>query len=580
MAATHPVNHDATGYSGERMVEAHRFFSEQAREWLGLNEENGVHARAVAIETVARELLQMVIIDLGADENAQEIFETLNARGAQLTAADLIKNFVFQRLLEAGANVENIYEKCWKDFESGFWETEISLGRFRYPRSSIFLNHFLISRTGEEIVAREVFHRFKSFADHEASLPMEEMLVQISRLSQIYRGFVSAAETKAGNIDRLGLFVYRTGVLESEVFKPLLLWLLDPDEASISPDQFNKSLDAIESWMVRRMLIRSTTKNYNKIVAELVTLLRQSDRKVAGDIIETNLREQTADSSYWPDDTEIRRELETLIAYRGLRRGRLRMVLEAIEDHLRGFKGERQGLGDERVVRGKYHIEHVMPRKWANNWPLNNGIREEERDGLIDSIGNLTLLTNKLNTKVSNGPWLGINGKRSGLEDHDVLMLNREIVKSAPNQWTEESIRSRTSALSEIIISIWPVPAGHRSPYIPLKRRHRKKIRILDLIAAGVLQPGITLVPRSKKFSDRRATLLPDGTIEVDGKTYTSPSDAASKMVGHQINGWWFFLVDPVSRRPLRQVRRDYIDQLTIDTDDDETDDDEVDGEE
>jgi hypothetical protein len=44
-----------------------------------------------------RELIQMVVIDLAADENAKEIFETLNAGGAQVTAADLIKNFVFQR---------------------------------------------------------------------------------------------------------------------------------------------------------------------------------------------------------------------------------------------------------------------------------------------------------------------------------------------------------------------------------------------------------------------------------------------------------------------------------------------------
>ena len=68
-------------------------------------------ARAAAIETVVRELLQIVVIDLAADENAQEIFETLNARGAQLTAADLIKNFVFQRLLETGTNVEDAYQE-------------------------------------------------------------------------------------------------------------------------------------------------------------------------------------------------------------------------------------------------------------------------------------------------------------------------------------------------------------------------------------------------------------------------------------------------------------------------------------
>lgn len=580
MAAPPPVDHSATGHSGERIVEAHRFFSDQAREWLALQNEKGVQDRAVAIETVARELLQMVLIDLNADENAQEIFETLNARGAQLTAADLIKNFVFQRLLEAGANVEDIYEKHWKDFETGFWETELNLGRLRYPRSSIFLNHFLISRTGEEIVAREVFHRFKSFADHDAGLAIEDLLVQIHNLSRVYRKFVSSAETLSGNIDRLGLFVYRTGVLESEVFKPLLLWLLEPGEPPIPHAQFIKALDVIEGWMVRRMLVRATTKNYTKIVADLITLLRQSDRQVAGDVIEKNLKEQTAGSSYWPDDAEIREEIETLLAYRRLRRGRLRMILEAIEDHLRGFKNGKSGMGDERVVRGKFAIEHVMPRKWATNWPLNEGIREDERDGLIDSLGNLALLTGKLNSKVSNGPWLGTDGKRSGLEGHDVLMLNRDLVKRAPERWTEESIRTRTGELSDIIISIWPVPEGHRSPYIAVKPRRRKKVRIPDLIAAGVLQPGIMLVPRSKTFSDRVVTLLADGRIEVDGIAFESPSDAATQMAGHKRNGWQFFLVDPVSRRSLRQVRRDYVEQLTIDTEDDETDDDEDDGEE
>ena len=91
MAATPPVDYDAVGFADERMVQAHRFFSEQAREWLSSEGTEQIGARADAIETVVRDLLQMVVIDLNADENAQEIFETLNARGAQLTAADLIK---------------------------------------------------------------------------------------------------------------------------------------------------------------------------------------------------------------------------------------------------------------------------------------------------------------------------------------------------------------------------------------------------------------------------------------------------------------------------------------------------------
>jgi hypothetical protein len=105
-------------------------------------------------------------------------------------------------------------------------------------------------------------------------------------------------------------------------------------------------------------------------------------------------------------------------------------------------------------------------------------------------------------------------------------MLNRDLLRKGAEQWTDELIRMRTREMTEIVISIWPVPIGHKSPYVIGTPRRRKKVRIPDLIGAGVLQPGITLFPRSKKFEERIATLLADGTIEVDGKAFTSPSDA------------------------------------------------------
>lgn len=60
MGAAPPVNHDAVAHRGERMVEAHRFFSEQARDWLRIGGDQALGARAVAIETVVRDLLQIV----------------------------------------------------------------------------------------------------------------------------------------------------------------------------------------------------------------------------------------------------------------------------------------------------------------------------------------------------------------------------------------------------------------------------------------------------------------------------------------------------------------------------------------
>ncbi len=578
MGATPPVDYDAIGYRDERMTEAHRYFGEQAREWLGRQGPGAVEARAAALETTVRELLQMVVIDLTIDENAQEIFETLNARGAQLTAADLIKNFIFQRLLEKGTDVEDAYQKYWKEFETGFWETEISVGRFLYPRSSIFLNHWLIASTGQEVVAREIFDRFKRFADHESGLPMTTIIAQVHHASRVYRDFISAATTYTGPIDRLGLFGYRTGVLESEVIKPLVLCLLDPELPKIPEPQLTKALKVIESWMVHRMLVRATTKNYNQVVAELIALLRQPDRVAAGDITESYLAGQASGSRYWPDDAELRAELADLLAYRRLGRGRLRMILEAIEDDLRGWKEGQSGLGDERVPRGKFTIEHVMPRKWHIHWSLDNpGADEAERDRILHTLGNLTLLTRKLNSKVSHAPWIGTPGKRDGLEEHDVLLMNREILKTAPTQWTDEAIRTRTRQMAEIIIRIWPVPPNHRSGYQPDKPRARKKVRLADLINGGALTPGILLFPRRKKFTDRVATLLPDGRLEVGGVLFESPSKAATEIAGKPTNGWWFFLVDQASRRSLRNVRRDYVDAMAVDAEDDEPDDDDDD---
>ena len=198
---------------------------------------------------------------------------------------------------------------------------------------------------------------------------------------------------------------------------------------------------------------------------------------------------------------------------------------------------------------------------------------EADRDRIIHSLGNLTLLTGKLNSKVSNGPWLGTEGKRSGLEAHDVLVLNRELLKKAVEQWTDDSIRLRTQELAGVIAQIWPVPPNHRSSVTSVQPRLHKKIDLSDLINGGALQPGMSLFPRRKKYSHKVATLLPDGQVEIDGVAFSSASDAANVIVG-KTNGWWFFLTDQASRQSLQRVRRDYVNAMAVDVEEDEADDD------
>jgi hypothetical protein len=250
------------------------------------------------------------------------------------------------------------------------------------------------------------------------------------------------------------------------------------------------------------------------------------------------------------------------------------MVLEAIEDHLRGWQGDRVGLGDERAARGKYVIEHVMPRKWATHWPLHDPAQgDAEREALLHTIGNLTLLTSKLNAKVSNGPWLTPAGKRHGLEAHDVLFLNRNLLKQAGDQWTDAGIRKRSEELANYIVEIWPAPSGHRSGFSQQSTRPSHRVDLSDLLSAGCVHAGMTLHPRRKKLADRVATLLPDGRLDVAGVIYASPSEAAKAVAGGTINGWWFFFVDPQSRKTLKDVRREYFESIAAEPDDDDDDD-------
>jgi hypothetical protein len=568
MSAEPPVKYESLSDHDARLVKAHRFFAEQARVWLQEDGSEEVLARAEKLEHAVRELLQLVVIDLNVDENAQEIFETLNARGAQLTAADLIKNFIFQRLMEEGVDVEAAYERHWKDFETGFWETEVNFGRLKYSRSSIFLNHLLISRTGQEIVAREVFSRFKTYADFDITVPMSSLLQELARAAKIYRSFIEGA-TASNPIDRLQLFAYRTGTLESEVFKPIILWLLDPELDPISDEQVAKTLDVIESWLVRRMLVRAQTKAYNQTAAELVAHLRKGDRMTAGELTETFFAAQTSSSRYWPDDKEVAVELTNLPAYLRLRRGRLRMVLEAIEDFRRGWRDGTEGLGGERVARGKYHIEHVMPRSWKEHWPLLPGT-PEERDRIVHTLGNLTLLTSKLNSKVSNSAW---QSKRSELQKHDVLKVNSLLLVAADDSWNDAKIRVRTQDMTEAILTIWPVPEGHTSAFGNAEERPKQRVNLSDLIGAGLLEPGTTLYAR-KAYDYHPATVLSDGRIDLDGEIFESPSGAAKSVTGSSVNGWWFWKLDTTGSRSLNNLFNDYVDQTAADVDEDSSDED------
>ena len=567
MAAETTVDYDKLTFKSDRLPQAHKFFSKQIRDWLEAGESKQKSARADALELTARELLQVVVIDLAADENAQEIFETLNARGSQLSAADLIKNFIFQRLLLEGADTELAYEQHWKQFETAFWEKEVSVGRFKYPRAAVFLNHFLIARTGEMIGTQEVFSRFKRFATHESGLGMRDLLRQVHRAAAVYEKFTLGAEKTEGNVTPLELFAYRMEVLDTDSVKPLVLVLLDPELPPINDAELAKALRTIESFLIRRMVLSATTKNYNAFLTLLVSEVRSRGRDSAGTVIEEILRSQTAESRYWPDDEQVSTEIASMPLFR--KRSRARMILEAIEDHRRGQTYESKGsTGEQRVVRGKLTLEHVLPQAWEANWPLREGESREVRQGHIHVLGNLTLLTQKLNSTVSNGAWRGTNGKARALSEQSTLLLNRDLTEHVDEPWTIERIAERTRMLKDAFIEIWPAPKNHKVIVAADGSGRKKPISISDLISAGMLSPGSILTSAWTSIPSRTATVLSDGNIEVDdGKTFGSLSAAGRHVTNMKaVGGWHFWKIGSGDdAKLLDQLRSEFRDRFQID---------------
>lgn len=563
MAAPAPVDYGQLKHKASRMAKAHQFFGERCRTWLNEQGPDHVTSRADAIERSARELLQVVVIDLTANENAQEIFETLNARGAVLTAADLIKNFVFQRLLEQGANVEQAYDNYWKQFETAFWEQEVSVGRVIHQRSSVFLNHWLVAQTGEEVLAREVFSSFKTYADFQSKKSMTELLQEIHRAAGIYREFTEKGEQLDGPLDRVGLFAYRVKTLESEVVKPVLLILLDHPLGALPPLQLETALDVLESWLARRMLVRATAKSYNKFMADVVAMVRNTPPQLVGEAMRGHFASQNAETAYWPDDAELRDALATMAVYRKLSRARLRMVLEAIEDHWRGWVPGQTSAAGMRIRRASYAIEHLMPQSWLKHWPLPAGVSEPERESRIHRLGNLTLLTKKLNSTVSNGPWLGGKGKAEHLQENDVVLLNSKVLKHyQAAQWDEPAIDSRTADIIDAILAIWPVPSGHKISMAHDQAAAATSVEVSDLLSAGKLVVGQALYSRPGTYGGHVARVLSDGRIEVAGGIHDSLSRAGISVRKKHTNGWRFWRLQPNGQREVAELRQEYLDEL------------------
>lgn len=460
---------------------------------------------------------------------------------------------MFQRLTAEGVDAGKAYVEDWP-FESEFWEKEVGVGRYFVSRSSLFLNQWLVSRVGEDISPKQTFTRFKHFVEHEAGSSMADLLPVLKQQAVLYQHWTERAADAHADLSRVELSVYRLQTLELEVLKPILIWLHEPG-AGYHDEVINRVVGSTESWIFRRAFLRLPTADLGRIVADLITTHRLMAANDLALRVEAYLSRLNVVSTYWPGDAEIEKAFAAEAAYKRFKRSRLRIFLEAAEDHFRGYTGP-SPLAGGRIPRVGYPIEHVMPQKWEDHWPVSDLAAEIDRRDHIHRLGNLTLLTTSLNSSVSNGPWLGDRGKRVKLREHDVFLLNRRIEDVSADGWDETLIDQRTTTLINALLRTWPVPDGHVRDVKDAPAGSAASVTLQQLIAAGYLIPGTVLKSRPGNWGDHKAVVLDNGDLALDGQVFNSPSAAGHHLRKGATNGWYFWLF-PDGRR-LADLRDAY----------------------
>ena len=461
----HPLRKRAYARNYElrpRMVEAYFFFYEQFDEFfIGTKTEpplagdTPIAQRVEECFQALKSALQVVEIDLEHGDDAQVIFETLNARGEPLLPADLLRNFVFLRAARRNEPQEALYKQYWARFDDPFWRVEVKQGRLLRPRSDLFLQHFLASRLTADIPIKHLFVEYKFWIERaQPFASVKEELACLARQGDDFRRIMAPVKDDPiyGLVTFLDAYDVRTSY-------PLLLTLLD---SGMDDAQWASVSTILESYLLRRAVCGLTTKNYNRVFLGLTRTLRREGATPVN--LAKQLREQSGDSTEWPSDEKFAETWRTQHAYQVLNNPKIVHVLKRLSDTC--LTGKSEAVSVESAL----SAEHILPQQWQEKWPLPDGSKglttdalwtaakddaradaSRKRNQALQTFGNLTILTQGLNSSVSNSQW---SLKKPELLKHSLLSINQHLHDVMV--WDEAAIAQRSDDLLARALKVWP----------------------------------------------------------------------------------------------------------------------------
>lgn len=403
-------------------------------------------------------LLQNVMfvgIDLQSTEDEQQIFDTINSLGVSLTTAELLKNHLFKDDESYDKNWRQTFEK--DDDTRNYWDQDVTSGRQQRTNIDLFLQSYLFIKVQEKALNvasddKERFSRVDSiFSSYKElmktyGVTKDVVVKELKEYAAIYRQNIdpriSEKDIEKGNfIQRLNLLMFGLG---TSTIIPYVLYVL----RKIKDDSERSNIFRyLEAYLMRRIICRATTKNYNQLFG--ISLINNEIDSLSKlkDLIEL----KSEKINYMPANDDVEKSFNESI----LPNPQALAVLYLMEKTIRSDL-----YSTELKPFDEYSLEHVLPRKWRNNWEKESKLDEgqaKERDRILSTLGNLTMITGKLNSSIRDSDWATKktgSGKNQGLNEYaqGIEIFSRYLQR---DRWSEDTIRERGKELSSHAIQVW-----------------------------------------------------------------------------------------------------------------------------
>lgn len=396
--------------SNERIRFAYSFFYTKIKEKLIKNTEKENKEILDNYLVLFTEHVYLLSLETTKLEEAFIIFETLNARGKGLETSDLLKNHIFQF---ESKDIDTA-QKQWNSMSDNLGKVDTTKYIRAYWNSR---NDF----TRDKALYRTISNQIKSPRESK------ELLANLQKYSLYFHDIVSPNE--CGVIENLKLrkCLQNLQTLKVKTFYPLLLSLFEKDK---SEDDILKIALTIEKYYFRNFTICRKNPNTNEtfltsiakdIFDEKIEDVEEiNDRIREGFVADSEFKQNFAIWTGAPANKEIIQYMFRKINYQ------LDNTQELNNDNM------------------QVNIEHIMPEE-NQQWPETS----EYHDDYLWRLGNLTLLSGKLNRQISNKPF---NDKKK-LYKESVIALNKELMNYT--EWNKLTIEKRQEILADLALKIW-----------------------------------------------------------------------------------------------------------------------------